>query len=290
MRFATRSPSPLAGSTPRIEVPDSDPHPIRLHPWIALVLALLACGLGPSAEELAETLVAETEQIEPAALPTEPPSALPPTETASPPPTNTPTPTPDPRPRSLSDGFEADEGNWEGCRGCRWEDGAVHMGPYAPSLPPVEMIAWCIPCGEAEYFHLAVDARHFSGQTDRGYGLFFWGTDQGFTYYEISPLFLLTLAGEYDYATRRFELLNPNVDQILSGLIRPGQATNRIEVMVEPSTSSTGLADVRFRANDKTAFLLYNRVVEPGRVGFGVGFHSIEVAFDNFDFEPIEAE
>jgi hypothetical protein len=152
------------------------------------------------------------------------------------------------------------------------------------------MIAWCIPCGEAEYFRVAVDVQHFSGQTDRGYGLFFWGNDQGFAYYEISPLFLLTLAGQYDYSTRRFELLNPNVDQILTGLIRPGQATNRMEILVEPLSTSIGLANIRFRVNDKTAFLLYNRTVEPGRVGFGVGFHSIEVAFDNFEFEPLEPD
>lgn len=159
------------------------------------------------------------------------------------------------------------------------------MGPFAPGMQPDDELAVCGPCGQPRYFRVAVDVTHIAGETDRGYGILFWDTEQELSMYEISPLYLVTLATRYDRATRLFYLLNPNIDQILTGLVKPGKATNRLELVVEPSGTSN--ANVYFKINDKTAFLLYNKPAIAGHVGLAVEYHSVQVGFDNFEFETL---
>lgn len=253
-----------------------------------LAMAVTACG-GPSTEQLAQTIVAET-----AAAPTvtPPPSDTPlpsdtPTPSATPlPPTETPTITPTPGPVRFEDDFSNDEGNWLECTGCEWREGSLVMGPYPPGADVQAMRTLCLPCGEHSFLRVAVDVTHVSGQTDRGYGLVFRNTDDELWDFEISPLFLLTVGYRYEYRSRLWELINPNIQQLISGLVRPGKATNHLEVLIEPTGSHT--ADIYFRVNDRNAFVLFNRAVEPGQVGLVVGFHSVEVAFDNFEFEELE--
>jgi len=187
---------------------------------------------------------------------------------------------------SFQDDFSVDAGRWQECRGCTWDDGVLLMGPYAPAMNPEGMLAVCLPCGTPTYFRLSVDVSHVEGQTDRGYGIIYAKTEDEFSIYEISPLFLLTLAARYDLRLDSWELLNPNVDQLLTGLVRPGKAINRLELRVEPA--GPGTANYFFRINDKTAFVLYAKPASPGQVGLGIDSHAVQVGFDNFELEEID--
>jgi hypothetical protein len=259
--------------------------------WL-LIGALLTSVCSPkpdhAAEDLARTMVAQTSIAANAeAIPTNTP---PPTPTS--PPSATPRPsattTPTPGPVVFHDDFSTNNGYWRDCRGCQWEGGALVMGPYAPGLLPQDMATVCVPCGTPLYFRMSVRVTHVEGQTDRGFGMLYASTDQDLSFYEISPLFLITVAVRYDRATRVFTWLNPNAQQVMTGLVRPGKATNLLELIVQPA--GVGTADMFFRVNDKTAFVLYNKPVEPGEVGLEVDSHAVQVAFDDFEFEEFADE
>jgi hypothetical protein len=153
-------------------------------------------------------------------------------------------------------------------------------------MAPEGMLAVCGPCGSPTFFRMSVEVAHFEGQTDRGYGILYAKTSGGFSLYEISPLFLITLAARYDLRFGTWDLLNPNLDQLLTGLVRPGKASNTLELRVEPV--GPGTANYFFRINDKTAFVLYAKPAEAGAIGFGLDSHAVQVAFDNFEFEELE--
>ncbi len=123
---------------------------------------------------------------------------------------------------------------------------------------------------------------HIQGETDRGCGLLFWADDQDLSVGEISPLILLTVAVRYTKGTRLFELLNPNIHQLLTGQVRLGKATDHLQAEVQPVGSQT--ANVFFRINDHTAFMLDNKPAVPGKVGFEVDDHAVQVGFDSFEF------
>ncbi len=194
--------------------------------------------------------------------------------------------TPTPGPIVFFDDFAEDRGNWLDCANCEWQDGALLMGPYTPSQALAGVYTVCGPCGTLTFFRMAVDATFSEGQTDRGYGLAFQITEDQFLDLEISPLFLTTIGWKYDRQLEEWEVSNPNIEQVFTGLVKAGRATNRLEIVVEPIGS--GRADVYYKVNGRNAFVLFNRRVEPGQVGLIVGWHSLSVAFDNFEIEEIE--
>jgi hypothetical protein len=61
---------------------------------------------------------------------------------------------------------------WD-CEDCRWEDGALLVGPYRVKRDTSEQAhsIVCKICGEATYYRIAVDATFAEGYTDRLYGL-----------------------------------------------------------------------------------------------------------------------
>jgi hypothetical protein len=240
-------------------------------------------------ELLALTIVAQTSSAStprPSPSRTPAPSATPPVTPTAMPPTASPTASPTLGPIVFMDDFAESSENWLNCRGCEWADGRLLMGPYPPGATIERSSTACGPCADSSRFRIAVDVTHVEGQTDRGYGLGFWWDEQGLWSFEISPLFLLTVGFRYDLIADTVEITNPNPEQLLSGLVKPGYATNRLEIRVEPAGADT--ADVYFRVNDRNAFVLYNRPLRTGRVGLVVGFHSIRVAFDNFEFEQLD--
>lgn len=186
---------------------------------------------------MAQTIVAATSQSAsptptssfnplPAVTPI-PPSATP---TAAPAVTATPTEPPTP----FADDFSADRGGRTECRSCSWDRGTLLLSPYAPWPRQDERLAVSVPWGPPKFFRIAVDVMHIQGETDRGCGLLFWADDQDLSVGEISPLILLTVAVRYTKGTRLFELLNPNIHQLLTGQVRLGKVTDHLEVEIQP--------------------------------------------------------
>ena len=272
---------------------------------IFLIVFTAACNLiqrGPSTEELEATAAAETlaaTQLTPAPTNTPAPSDTPAptatplptntplptsTPTDTPPPIDTPTASPTPGPITFKDDFSSKSGAWSECKECVWEDGVLYMGPY-PAKDSVEAyFAYCDDCGTPTYYRMSVDAKYIEGPTDRGYGLLIRQTDEYIYDFEITTW---QVAGGwiYDLDTHMWDALS---GWKFTGLLKPGRAENHIEVVVQPDQS--GQADIFLKINGKTFFVAFGRKAEPGRVGLAVGFHSIGVIFDNFEFEEIWPE
>lgn len=259
---------------------------------LVLALAALACQIGgPSAQEVAETMVAETVA---AASPTPIPpteTPIPPTATITPtvPPTETPTITPTFTPEGplvYNDDFSKDNKNWKGCTGCRWQDGVLLMGPYQPRGEGYDQANYtiCIACGKKTYFRLAVDATFAEGFTDRFYGLLIGEGKQFQTIVGISPLQYAILA-RLDYTKGLWSLLNASTENVYNKDVKPGKLVNRIEIIMSPA--GAGHADLTMKLNGMVSFVTYKIPAEPAEVGLYIDWHSVGVAYDNFEFEEI---
>lgn len=259
---------------------------------LMLSLAMLACQIGgPSAQEVAETMVAETvAAASPTPLPpTETPVPPTATNTATLPPTKTPTITPTATrsgPVVFTDDFSADNKNWKGCVGCRWQDGALLMGPYKVKGEGTDQshVTVCIPCGKKTYYRIAVDAIFADGFTDRLYGLLVGDGKKYITYVGISPLQIAVLA-RGDYEKGYYDLLNASTENVFNKLVRPGKLVNRIEIIVSPA--GAGTADISMKINGSLSYVASKLPVEPSEVGLYLDWHSVGAAFDNFEFEEL---
>lgn len=278
--------------------------------FVTLFALLLAGCASPSSADLqaatdtaqAQTAAAASPTLEntPTAtststpLPTDTPtSTLTPTETPVPPtPTETeiPTETATPGPITFHDNFARENSTWNTCLGCRWQDGALYRGPYKPSSDQksYSYIAPCEDCSTPTFFRMSVDVSYVEGPADRGFGLAWGITDDSFTEFEITT-FQFALIFQCDELTQTCEVLNRRYEEAFSGLLNPGEATNRIEVVFQPA-SMEGRGDLFVNINGKNDYVIYNLEPAVGQVGLLVGFHSIGVKFDNFNFEEIWPE
>lgn len=257
-----------------------------------LVFAALACQSGgPSAQEMAETMVAETAAAaSPTPLPpTETP--VPPTETITPtlPPTETPTITLTPTPEGplvFNDDFSVDNKNWKGCTSCKFQDGVLLMGPYPARGSGTEQtdVAYCVACGKKTYYRIAVDVTFVEGFTDRLYGLMVGHGKNYQTVLGISPL-QYALLWRYDYKKQSGSLINASTENVFNRQVNPGKLTNRLEIVLEPA--GAGQADMKMILNGIVSFVAYKIAVEPAEVGLYMDWHSMGVAYDNFEFEEL---
>jgi hypothetical protein len=69
-------------------------------------------------------------------------------------------------------------------------------------------------------------------------------------------------------------------------MVNPGYVTNHLEVITKPSAG--GGADYYIKLNGKTSFLIYSKPVVLAKVGLILDWHSISIAFDNFEYEELE--
>jgi hypothetical protein len=260
---------------------------------VLIVTGLVLTGCGQATPDasaintaIAETAAADqpiiipTDTVEPSQKPTDlPPTAMepPPTETSIP------TMTPTSGPIFVTDDFSADTGIWSGCEQCEWKDGLLIMGPYPASNYADAYYAICEPCGMTSNYRMAVDATFFEGASDRGFGFLVYLTDDHYITFELATW---QVAGLFKY-----EPVQGTWSELIpwqwKGYINPGRQMNRIEIIVRDS-QSIGKSDITIKINDKVLAVYSGIGIEPTMVGLEVGWHSIGIAFDNFEFEPLE--
>ncbi len=251
-----------------------------------ILVVLTGCQSGPSAQDQAATMVAQTAVAVP---PTETPAPVP-TETQVPPtitPTSAPTLSPTPSgPLKISDDFSSKSDIWGKCDKCEWKDGKLYFGPFEPRGDGIDQIfaIVCEACGEHTYFRIAADLTFASGVAgDRTFGVglvepgkFYGGTG-------ISPSKIGILEA-YDFTTS---------DWTGSGwkkfsAVKPGTVTNRVEFAAKPNAS--GGVDYSAIVNGKTIVLLSN-VIKRSSTGLKpsiyLGWHSVGITIDNFEYEEI---
>lgn len=265
----------------------------RIFAMVALsTIILAACqAAGPSAEDIAATNVAkQAAEFTPTTPPTETPvptetnTPLPPTNT--PKPTNTATATATPGPFTYKDDFsEKKQSAWGAESKYDWKDGQFIVGPFEAGSNPGENLNYtvCYACGQRNYYRFAVDATFIDGQVDRFFGVLGPVTDLHVYYLGISP-FQAYVVRHYDYEAH---LLKGLASKGGASQVYPGKKTNRFEIQIKP-TKKEFVADVVFMLNGKAIYTLYGWSVEPSYPGLGMSFHSVTVAYDNFEYEEYE--
>jgi hypothetical protein len=262
--------------------------------FVAAMFVLTACQLGsggPSAKDLAATTVADTAKTAEAVPPTETP-VPPPTETSVPVPTATITPTSEPTltatpsgPLTFKDEFaKEDKDAWE-CTKCKWEGGALVLGPYDPGTNVLTSLNYnvCKACGAHIYYHFKVEANFIEGQVDRFFGVIAGIVDKtGAIYLGISPYQYYTLR-DYNFASAGAKELAFKQ----SGVVSASRGTNTFEVDAKPGAKGT--VDFYFSLNGKRLYVLNGKPAVPSMVGLGMSFHAVTVAYDNFEYEETAA-
>jgi hypothetical protein len=258
---------------------------------MVILVALTGCQLvnatpaGPSAQDLAATMVAATAAAIPPATNTPVPA---PTETPIPPsptiaPTSAPSLTPTPAgPVIITDDFSSDKGRFK-CDKCEIKDGALYMGPYPSTDSYNAYMAFCADCPVVTDYKMSVDATFAEGASDRGFGLLLRENDGNF--------FDLEIATWQVYAVWHFDSKKGVNDAWkpytgngwVQGGLKAGRQTNHIEVTMKSTESGSTLYIVMNNRSKRTVELPSGK----GRVGLLVGMHSLGVTFDNFYFEEI---
>lgn len=253
----------------------------------AVTLAAAACvGLQAVAPVQATATVGETQTITatrtPAATETPLPSYTPlPSPTPTPaPPTSTVTPS---HPIRVFDDFSTSNGIWYGCERCEVVGGMLHLGKYPAEGADMPHVAYCETCGQPINYRMAVDTSYQEGvnQPGRGYGFVVKLTDEYLMLLEIST-YQDVIFWKCDHYNCEF------LDGKFSGYVQviPEGSMNRIEV--EFIDTGHGTADIYCRVNGHNVLVLWNQPADPGYVGLELYGHSLEIAYDNFEFEEYE--
>jgi hypothetical protein len=249
---------------------------------VCLVIVGWACS-APSDK------ASDTSRVEHTATPKPPTSTqVPETETPLPSQTYTPEPTITPTPGivKLQDDFTSRSDIWGECENCVWENGSLYFGPFEPSGSGQDQIFYilCEACGENKYYRIAADVTYQEGYGgDRTFGIL-----AGLGIHDVLAAGTASTSQHALYET--FDLLSKRWGGTpfkVFGAVKPGLETNRIEVTISPG-ASLGAADIFVAVNGKTLIMLYDQEAMPSKVGLYLGWHSIGVAFDNFEYEEIE--
>ena len=247
-----------------------------------LTMVLVGCSTSSKATTVPQEMDEVATQPPPSATP------VPATETPAPTRTDTPEPTPSPTPRitRLQDDFSSRSEIWGECENCEWEEGRLIFGPFPPHGTGQDQIfyVFCEACGENKYYRVAADVPYVEGYGgDRTFGIL-----AGLGINDILAAGTVStsqhnLYETFDLTTKRWG----GTPFRVYGAVAPGYGTNRIEVTIRPAKSHGG-ADITVAVNGRNLILLYDRKVMPSKVGLYLGWHSIGVAFDNFEYEQFE--
>jgi hypothetical protein len=251
--------------------------------FAVILVVLLGCQAGLSAQDLAATMVAGTAAAAsdtPVPVPSDTPA--PPTITPTSAPTLTPTPT---GPLVIKDDFSTKSDIWGRCDECEWKDNKLYFGPYAPRGEGINQVfaIVCEACGEHPYFRIAADITFADGVAgDRLFGVGLIIPDQFYAGTGIAPS-QIGLLDAYDFGINKWT----GSPLKRYGAIKPGGATNRVEFAAKPNSS--GGTDYYAIVNGKTLVVLPNITdhTEKLKPCIYLGWHSVGIAVDNFEYEEI---
>lgn len=132
-----------------------------------------------------------------------------------------------------------------------------------------------------------MDVTFAEGYGDRGFGLLIYQTDNDRMDLEITT-FQTSLIWKYDKNSKLWTRMRTSPDLFLNWSVKPGTTTNRLEVDAKPNWTA-GITDYYIKINGKTSIILYGQPSTSGKVGLVVGWHTIGVTFDNFEYEELSA-
>jgi hypothetical protein len=252
---------------------------------IVAVLAVSCAPSGPPAEQVAETLLAETAAAQASAVTPAIPSTptITPTLTITPKPptpTATPVPTATPGPFILADDLTKMTDRWSKCDYCTWGSNGLQMGPFPESMANRAQILYCETCGQVRNFRMAVDATFGEGPSERGYGFVYRATERGLSTAEITPWQTVYTWG-LDVEAHQWRI----GQQRWTASVKPGTLTNHLDLAV--TSYNPGRVLVTVKVNGRTP-IVYEGLDETGWVGLYLYGHGTSVTFSNFSFEELE--
>lgn len=217
----------------------------------------------PSSAQVAESSPAPTPTLEP----TEPPTAT-------------------TVPKHFTDDFSEQSDIWGPCETCEWIDGVLRFGPFPPVGEGWDQIFYivCEACGERPYYRVAADVAFAEGYgADRSFGLLAGLQSNDYLGAGTITTSQHALYEAFDYRSGEWV----EGDFIRFGAVRPGRAVNRVEVRIE-ATGTPGRATITVSVNGNDLVVLLDRDVRPSKAGLYLGWHSVAIDFDNFEYEAYE--
>ena len=219
---------------------------------------------------------------------------LPPTNTVAPAPTNTPEPTRTPKPtatpeqRIFTDEFSSDSGIWGECEHCEMKDGSLIFGPYEPVGSGTDQLFYmiCEACGLHPYYRVSADVTYADGYgADRTFGIMA-GLTEGKNFIGAGTVTTSThaLYETFDFNAKAWG--GTNFKKFSA--VHPGSQTNRIEVEIKPALLNQG--DITVRVNGVDVIVFEDQYVEPTWAGLYLGWHSVAIAYDNFEYEKLSSK
>jgi len=277
------------------------------------ILAILFV-LTAACSTLGRTPEAPTSPPGPTSLPTPPPptdTSLPPPTAAQslPPPSSVTLPAPQPTdtqgtiptlvvhddfylpPGVGNDCAECFPEFWSDCLYCSLRYGGFVFGPSPVSDVFVQEISICGACGLPITYRMSVDAAYGEGENEpeRGFGLLLRFVEENyFLIVEISPSQSIDVwrfdAGNEPWLASldAWEWLGG----AMSDAVNPGRGPNRVGAVA--TRSQAGTVDISITVNGTTAVTVAGQPADRGWVGLAGLDHSLEVIFDNFEFEAFE--
>lgn len=177
---------------------------------------------------------------------------------------------------------------WGECTNCEWENGELYFGPFEPVGSGTDQIFYmlCELCGEHNYYRVAADVTFFEGfGADRTIGIL-----AGLSAHDFLGAGTVSTSKHALYETFNFKTNSWGGTSFQRfNTVNSGWVTNRIEVVIRPGTAPNK-ADIQIYVNGVNVIYLFNQDNEPSKVGLYLGWHSIGVTFDNFEFEVLENE
>jgi hypothetical protein len=249
--------------------------PYILLTTLIIIMIVSSCGTSPAQSVVTEQPSDVPPTILPSATSTPAPTA---TATETPLPTSTSTPT---GPFVFKDDFSAKTDAWGKCDVCEWKGEKLFFGPVPPKGQGIDQLFWviCEACGEREFFRISADVTWESGQVDRDFGLVGIIPDKFLVGMGITPL-QHGIIETFDFVTGTW---GGNFSKY--GAVKPARATNHIEFAVKPG--SNGNADWYATVNGKNIVVNYNQTVQPYQAALYLGWHSVGVSYDNFEYEEL---
>jgi len=217
-----------------------------------------------------------------------------PTDTAIPAPTDLPEPTRTSQPTAtpvqtvFTDDFSSDSGMWGKCEHCELKDGSLIFGPYKPVGSGTDQLFYlvCEACGLHPYYRVSADVTYSDGYgADRTFGIMA-GLTEGKNFIGAGTVSTSThaLYETFDFGAKAWGGTN----FAKFSAVHPGSQTNRIEVEIKPALRNHG--DITVRVNGTEVIVLEDQYVEPTWVGLYLGWHSVAIAYDNFEYENLSSK
>jgi hypothetical protein len=183
----------------------------------------------------------------------------------------------------FTDSFDSDNGYWQGCEECRWQEGQLLLGPWPISGAYYQHNVLCAQCGTPRFYRMAVDVLYEEGPSERGFGLLIKWNDEEMITAEVTPWQTMAV-WRFDYTDDEWTMLQGD----LYGAVKPGRQVNRLEVEVIPSEGS-GKATYAIGVNGKKQIILEGQSSASGLVGLTLFGHATAATFDDFEFELLDS-